>query len=266
MPIIENVNQIEQEVIKLTNRFCLEHLNMEYASLCEKLVKKLCKESSIQFVDGDFELWAASVIHAIGSINFLFDKTFEPTVEAQQIGEFYNLPYEKVTVFADKVTEKLNLQMFDTGFSTQYTLKNNPFDKIKVDESGMLYFDNDLGQEEEEFEYDNIIPGMEPLSRSAFIVRPKQKIVDYFNYIFGEENSLSEIEKLSGVYLISDDIEDFSVENLTNLLNEKYYLKIFKSELLKFCTDEKMWPENLSVQLFNDMMDWRFSPVAFDVV
>lgn len=264
MSEVEDVKQKEQEILKLTNRFCLEHLNMEFASLCEKLVKKMSRQATVLFVEGRTDVWAASVIHALGSINFLFDKSFDPFVESHQIAEFYNLSDKTVSEISDKILQTLDIQMFNTEFSTQYSLTNNPFDKIKVDESGLLYFDNDIEEEEEEIEYQ--VEGVEPLTRAAFIIKPKQKIVDYFNYIYNENNKLKEIEKLSGVYLVSEEVDNVDPKMLENLLKEKYYLKLFKAELMKFSQDDTLWPEKLSFQMFNDMFEWKFSPIAFDVV
>lgn len=39
---------------------------------------KLGRKREVPFQRGKIEIWAAAVVYAIGSPNFLFDKSFEP--------------------------------------------------------------------------------------------------------------------------------------------------------------------------------------------
>jgi len=64
----------QQQIIALTSRFCREILkDDEYAALAEKMLLKLGRKRNVPFETGKVEIWAAAVIHALGSINFLFD-------------------------------------------------------------------------------------------------------------------------------------------------------------------------------------------------
>ncbi len=79
----------EKKLLELTRTFCSEKLNDDYFQLCEKLVKKMGRKQEIPFKRGRLEIWAAAIIYAIGSINFLFDKSFEPYMTAQQISDYF---------------------------------------------------------------------------------------------------------------------------------------------------------------------------------
>lgn len=74
----QEIKQKEDKIIEMTSAFCAENLDDDYLQLCEKLIKKLGRKRDVPFQRGKLEIWAAAVVYAIGSINFLFDKSFEP--------------------------------------------------------------------------------------------------------------------------------------------------------------------------------------------
>ena len=84
------IKERENELLDLVRIFCSQKLDKEYLFLCEKLVKKMGRKRDIPFKSGKLEIWAAAIIHAIGSINFLFDKSFQPYLMSQIM--FYPIP------------------------------------------------------------------------------------------------------------------------------------------------------------------------------
>ena len=74
-----------QKLIEMTAGFCDAHLDEEYKLLCEKLIRKMGRKRNVPFLSGRIEIWAAAIVYAVGSINFLFDKSFGPYVSAQDI-------------------------------------------------------------------------------------------------------------------------------------------------------------------------------------
>lgn len=50
----------------------------------------MVRKKEVPFVRGRFEIWAAAVIHALGVINFLFDRGTTPYVSAPTIYEHFN--------------------------------------------------------------------------------------------------------------------------------------------------------------------------------
>lgn len=62
----------------MVTEFCNNKINAEYASLCEKMIRKLGRKRSNPLERGRLEIWAAAVIYTVATINFLFDKFFTP--------------------------------------------------------------------------------------------------------------------------------------------------------------------------------------------
>ena len=66
---------IYDEIIGLTDAFCRTHLNDEYADVCRALAAKLSRKRPSPLEGGRVTTWAAAIVHTIGRVNFLFDKS-----------------------------------------------------------------------------------------------------------------------------------------------------------------------------------------------
>jgi len=130
----KEIKEREEKLLELTGTFCSQKLNDDYFHLCENLVKKMGRKQEVPFKRGKLEIWAAAVIYAIGSINFLFDKSFEPHVTANQISDYFGTKNSTVSNKARQIREMFNLTMFDNEFATEHMKATNPFnDLVMVD-------------------------------------------------------------------------------------------------------------------------------------
>ncbi len=82
------------------------------------------------FKSGKIEIWAAAIIHAIGSINFLFDKSFEPYLTAEQISEYFGTKKATVSNKARQIKDMFKMGYYDPDFSTQHMTEGNPYDEM----------------------------------------------------------------------------------------------------------------------------------------
>ena len=73
-------------VTAITDAFCREHLNGEYAQLIRFAAAALCRKRPSPLGRGSPLSWAAGITHAVGSANFLFDPSQTPHLSA---GELY---------------------------------------------------------------------------------------------------------------------------------------------------------------------------------
>lgn len=126
----EEIKNKEKKLLELTGSFCTQKLDDDYYQLCEKLILKLGRKRDVPFKSGKTEIWAAAVIHAIGSINFLFDKSFEPYVTAEQISDYFGTKKSTVSNKARQIKDMFKLGYYDTNFSTQKMTENNPFNDM----------------------------------------------------------------------------------------------------------------------------------------
>jgi hypothetical protein len=78
-----------QILLEMTASFSNEYLDEDYRGLCEKLIRKMALKRKVPFLSGRIEIWAAAIVHALGSINFIFDNNFEPYASADDICNFF---------------------------------------------------------------------------------------------------------------------------------------------------------------------------------
>ncbi len=128
------VKKREKELLRLTGTFCSQRLDDDYRQLCEKGILKLGRKKEVPFKRGKIEIWAAAIVYAIGSINFLFDKSFEPFVRAEEISEYFGANNSTVSNKARQIKDMLDLWYFNPEFSTRHMIESNPLnDMVMVD-------------------------------------------------------------------------------------------------------------------------------------
>jgi len=120
----------ENKLLELTRAFCSQKLNDEYFILSEKLIKKLGRKRNVPFESGKLEIWAASIIHALGLINFLFDKSGEPYVSVTEINNFFGTNQSTVTGKSKQLRNLLKLSYFDKDFSIGAMRNINPLENM----------------------------------------------------------------------------------------------------------------------------------------
>ncbi len=128
----KEIKEREKKLLEMTGIFCSQKLDDDYFQLCEKLIKKMGRKREVPFKRGKLEIWAAAVIYAIGSINFLFDKSFEPYMSAQQISDYFGTKNSTVSNKAGQIRDMFKLTMFDKEFATKQMNESNPFNDLVV--------------------------------------------------------------------------------------------------------------------------------------
>ena len=121
---------MQNAILEMVGEFCTKHLNDEYWELSERLILKLGRKRNPPFETGQPEIWAAGIIHALGSINFLFDKSFLPFVTIDQINSHFGTKKSTTGNKSKIIRELLNMDYYDTEFSTKKMRDNNPFDNM----------------------------------------------------------------------------------------------------------------------------------------
>jgi hypothetical protein len=74
-----------------TDAFCQRYLNDEYSQLVRTAVAALCRKRPSPLLRGSEEFWAAGFIHAIGTANFVFDKSQTRHCNAPDIYSFFGV-------------------------------------------------------------------------------------------------------------------------------------------------------------------------------
>lgn len=72
-------------VTELTDAFCREHLDEEYAGLARLAVAALCRKRPSPLFSGKPNTWACGIVYALGQVNFLSDKSSHPHIGMEDL-------------------------------------------------------------------------------------------------------------------------------------------------------------------------------------
>lgn len=124
------VEEKAQKLVEMTGKFCQAFLDDDYRQLCEKLIMKMARKRLVPFLSGRMEIWAAAVVYALGSINFLFDKSFTPYATADDICKYFGASKSTTSQKAKVIRDMFKMGYFDPEFSTAHTRKKSPFSNL----------------------------------------------------------------------------------------------------------------------------------------
>lgn len=128
----------KEKLLELTQTYCDETLDDEYSALCEKLINKMGRKREVPFKRGQLDIWAAAVVHALGTINFLFDKSFEPYVTVSEINNYFGTSGSTVSQKSKKIRDMFRMSYFDTEFSVAGMTDANPMNDMVVVDGFMV--------------------------------------------------------------------------------------------------------------------------------
>ena len=135
----------QEQLIEMVSSFCDDKLDDEYKQLSINLIEKMGRKHEVPFKRGKLEIWASAVIYALGQINFLFDKDFEPYSSPDEICDYFKTKKSTVSNKAKLIREMFDLQHFDKEFSTSYVKAGTPSFRIDED-SGLIIRTSDADE------------------------------------------------------------------------------------------------------------------------
>lgn len=115
------------QVVSLTDAFCADHLDAEYAELCRHLVARLARKRPSPLVRGELRIWAAAVIYTVGSINFLFDPSERPHLHGDQVAALSGVAKSTLTNKASAIRRSLGLGPNDPSLCRHDVLARHPY-------------------------------------------------------------------------------------------------------------------------------------------
>ena len=114
------------EVAGIIEGFCDEKLNAEYKELCLKALAKLCRKRPSPIATGKARTWACGIVYAIGSTNFIFDKSQPISMTARDIAEWFGLAKSTAASKAKEVSSLLKLSYSNYEFQLSGIIEDNP--------------------------------------------------------------------------------------------------------------------------------------------
>ena len=113
-------------VVALTDAFCRAHLDEEYAQLARDAAAALCRKRPSPLAKGPVNSWACGIVHALGMVNFLFDKSQAPHMSAEEIYERFGVSKSTGGTKSRAVREALQMSQMDPHWYRPSQMEQNP--------------------------------------------------------------------------------------------------------------------------------------------
>ncbi len=113
-------------IVALTDAFCRAHLDEEYTQLARQATAALCRKRPSPLATGNHTTWACGIVYALGSVNFLFDKSQTPTMRAVDLCAGFGVSQSTGSAKAKVVRDALGMGQMDPQWYRPSHMEDNP--------------------------------------------------------------------------------------------------------------------------------------------
>jgi hypothetical protein len=113
-------------IVALTDAFCRAHLDEEYAQLARQATAALCRKRPSPLATGNRKTWACGIVYALGSANFLFDKSQKPSMRAAELCAGFGVSQSTGSAKAKVVRDTLGMGQMDLQWYRPSKMEDNP--------------------------------------------------------------------------------------------------------------------------------------------
>lgn len=154
----KTVEPFFQAIIKSTDAVCLRHLNDEYATLARRLAAALARKRPSPILRGNPEIWACGILYALGTVNFLFDKSQSPHMRADELCAAFGVSQSSGANKAKLIRDMFKMYQMDPNWCLPSLVDENPFVWI-LQVNGMMVDVRHMPREVQEIAYEKgLIP------------------------------------------------------------------------------------------------------------
>ena len=109
-----------------TDGFCNAHLNEDYAQLARRTAAALSRKRPSPLTRGRPDVWACGIVHAVGTVNFLFDRSEEPYISSADLCKEFGVGQSTAAGKSKAVRDLLGMKWMDPDWCLPSRLDRNP--------------------------------------------------------------------------------------------------------------------------------------------
>lgn len=114
------------EILSILEKLCTEHLNTEYYDLAQELTAKIARKRPSPLMSGRINTWAAGIIHALGMVNFLFDRSQNPFLSSKELATWFGLSQSTIGAKSKSIRDMFKMMQLDPKWTLSSNLDSNP--------------------------------------------------------------------------------------------------------------------------------------------
>ena len=139
-------------IVALTDTFCRQRLNDEYATLCRELAAALARKRPSPIARGKPESWACAIVYALGTVNFLFDRSQTPHMRADELCAAFGVSKSGGANKAKLIRDMFDMIQFDPRWCLPSQIDQNPMAWL-IQVNGLIVDARSLPREVQELAY-----------------------------------------------------------------------------------------------------------------
>ncbi|MDO8871166.1 MAG: DUF6398 domain-containing protein [Methanoregula sp.] len=137
-PIPIGIRTRFEETGEIIRTVCRDKINDEYYYLGILLLEKLARKRPSPLLAGKTDAWAAGILSALGTINFLFDKTTIPYLSKEDLAGCCGVKQSTVSGKSKLIRDMFKMSYWDSRFSTRDMHDRNPMKNLIISQNGFI--------------------------------------------------------------------------------------------------------------------------------
>ena len=126
MAVPKNMQLKYDEIAEMIVAFCDEKLDDSYKKICLRLLEKLCRKRPSPLLGGRARTWAAGIVYAIGTNNFIFDKSQEIHMTSDEIASGFGIAASTAGNKAAEIRKMFKIDYFNAEWLLPKLIEKNP--------------------------------------------------------------------------------------------------------------------------------------------
>ena len=116
-----------EAIVALIDPVCAEHLNAEYADLCHRLAAALARKRPSPLARGRPAIWACAIVHTIGMVNFLSDRSRRPHLGADELCRLFGVNPNSAGAKSLSIRKLFHIYPLDPRWTLPSRIDQNPY-------------------------------------------------------------------------------------------------------------------------------------------
>ena len=126
MNVPKEMQETYEVISKILVDYSREYLDKEYEDLCLHALEKLCRKRPSPLKSGRSNTWAAGIVYAIGSNNFIFDKSQSIHITAKELAASFGVAVSTASSKAAMIKKLLKIDFFHAEWCLPSQIAENP--------------------------------------------------------------------------------------------------------------------------------------------
>jgi hypothetical protein len=149
-----------EAITSLTDAFCREHLNEDYAELARRMTAALCRKRPSPLTSGQPRTWACGIVYVLGQINFLTDPSTQPYMTTADLCARFGVGQSTASAKALVISQALDTSRLNPEWSLPSLVDQNPLVWL-AEVNGVLVDLRDMPREVQEIAFEKgLIPSI----------------------------------------------------------------------------------------------------------